>query len=105
MLSEITLVVILRFGVSNGSEFDRATPVCETPVGETCAYFRCGEPIEANDSGIVMPMVDIPARYIMHRDCHLFSLGVINVDGSPRERPHEPGDPDCRCNEWKHRRE
>jgi hypothetical protein len=76
-------------------------PVCEedrhlpTPVGEDCDYFRCGEPINAGDQGVTMPLLERngpngwKTRPLhMHLDCYLFSIGV--------GKQHKDGEP-CNC--------
>ena len=91
---------VKRFGKSYGARNEQWERHVETPVGKTCMYWRCDEPIEADDDGVIMPLVrmngDVEDR-IMHRDCHLFSLGVISHECAFQR--HESQQCDY---EWKH---
>ena len=85
------------FGKPSGAPVEYDWPQIDNPGGY-CDYFRCGEPIEAGDSGIVMPLFsggDEVRRVVLHRDCHAFSLGI--------GRQHREGEP-CNCDEFRHKR-
>lgn len=71
----------------------------ETPVGAECLW--CGEPIEADSSGVIMPYVDAGTnvhRTAMHVECYLRQgLGGLNhIEGrclccGGNEDPDPPG--------------
>lgn len=82
MMTERVVATQRRFGKAYGTLAERWESLVATPVGETCHYFRCGQIIEADDDGYIMALLDgdeVRDIYI-HRDCYLFSIGVIAHD-------------------------
>lgn len=56
----------------------------ETPVGQTC--LNCTEPVEHDDSGVVMPHMDARGNVYpspVHLECHLRSVlgSVAHLEG------------------------
>jgi len=68
------------FGRAFGCAYEADTPHVETPVGEPCAW--CDEPIEAGDSGLLIPHLTLSQRTELrphHYECHLRSvIGGVN---------------------------
>jgi hypothetical protein len=69
---------------------------CERPVGKACLY--CGEPIGADDDGVVMPhFAEVATEEPWHRECFVRSFsgsvahqsrhGVGPCDGACRDDP------------------
>ena len=91
---------VKRFGKSYGTESEKWEEHVATPVGATCMYFRCDEPIEADDDGFITPLVLASGKMsvrTMHRDCYLFSLGAI-----AHECDFQAGKAESCEFEWKH---
>jgi hypothetical protein len=57
------------FGKHWGAPICDDTPHAVTPTGEPCGH--CGEPIEADDAGVIVPTLGEPRRIPFHYECNM----------------------------------
>jgi hypothetical protein len=65
------------FGKHWGAAICDDTPHAVTPTGEPCGH--CGEPIAANDDGVLVPTLGEAHRIAFHYECNLRTMvGGVN---------------------------
>jgi hypothetical protein len=88
------MVPVRWFGQSWGASVCDPVDHVETPAGENCT--RCGEQLQATDTGVILPYAsDPPASMPYHRNCYLREIigSVGHQNGNCSCRDGGGGDP------------